>query len=148
MSRPYLDQIDSMIAAHRQTIEALQREIYKLEGAAEVIAQLRGNDGIMALDVTPERKISGAITIRKKAAPTGERVSSAGMEERAAAALTIHKDGLGMKQLAIAMGLQQSDKRVVNRLWYALNSAIKAGKFTKEGNLYKLPPQKEEPDAA
>ncbi len=66
MKHDYITQISHKIDAHRQTIAALQREIDKLEGAAEVIAQLRGNDGVMALDVTPEKKSVPAFTIRKK----------------------------------------------------------------------------------
>lgn len=65
----YLEQIASKIAAHRQTINALMAEIDKLEGAAEVIAQLRGNDGIMALDVAPEKTAGPLYTIRKKVEP-------------------------------------------------------------------------------
>jgi hypothetical protein len=65
----YIYQIESKIEAHRQTIEALQREIDKLEGAADVIRQLRGNDGALALDVTPEKKAGPLYTIRKKVEP-------------------------------------------------------------------------------
>jgi hypothetical protein len=63
----YLDQIAHKIDAHRQTIEALQREIDKLEGAAEVITQLRGNDGgaTLTLEAQPDKKVSPAFTIRK-----------------------------------------------------------------------------------
>lgn len=142
MKHDYITQIQHKIDAHRQTIEALQREIDKLEGAAEVIAQLRGNDGVLALDVTPEKKSSGPLyTIRKRAAPVGERLSSKGMDKQAKAALTVHADGLTMKDLGGAIGLQPGDKKAANRLWYAMDVAIKAGKFVKEDGLYKLPPK-------
>jgi hypothetical protein len=79
----YLDQIEFKIAAHQQTIDALLGEIQKLKNAAEVIAQLRGNDGggPVTLDVTPEKKTSGPITIRRLGGPVKRDVVKFGKKQ-------------------------------------------------------------------
>lgn len=141
----YITQIEHKIDAHRQTIAALQREIDKLEGAAEVIAQLRGNDGIMALDVTPEKKSAPMFTIRKKIdGPTRKRakyepVKSADLKAGILEALT-EPGGLKLADIADVMGFNRDDKKARNRIWYALDQMIKAGEADKDGNIYILPP--------
>lgn len=145
MSKPYIDQIDTMIDAHMMTIESLRAEVERLESAKSVILMLRGDDGMGQIrDVTPKAKKSQEITIRKLAGPKKEKLSSKGMDDQAIAVLAVFKDGLKMKDLVAAMDLPTDDKRATNRLWYALDIAIKAGKLIKEEGFYKLPHEQSE----
>lgn len=145
MKATYLDQIENKITAHRQTIQALQNEIDKLQGAAEVIAQLRGNDGFdaKALDITPDRKTGPAYTIRKIGSGPGRGNHAAGgitgpeIRKRITAALQAHRDGMTLKDIGPAIGLAP-DKKVANRVWYQLNEMAKAGLIDKDGHTYIL----------
>jgi hypothetical protein len=143
MKATYLDQIENKIAAHRQTIEALQYEISKLEGAAEVIAQLRGNDGVqtLMLKAEPAARRSEPITIRKISDGRGARaaggITGPEIRKRTKAALEANKGGMLLKQIGPAIGLPD-DKKTANRIWYQLNQMHLAGDIEKDGHTYIL----------
>lgn len=140
MKATYLDQIENKITAHRQTIQALQHEIDKLQGAAEVIAQLRGNDGFettKALDITPDRRTSQSYTIRKITGGGTMDIKGPELQKRIKAALEAHRDGLNLTGLAEALAIP-NNKQAKNRVWYQLNEMRKAGKIDVDGHTYFL----------
>jgi hypothetical protein len=141
----YIAQIAHKIDAHRQTIAALQREIDKLEGAAEVIAQLRGSDNaVLTLDAMPEKKVSAAYVIRKKIERQRQKfepVKSAAIKSKLLDIISAKSDGLA--EIADRMGYDRRDKQPRNRVWYTLDKMIKAGEIAKDGPLYIMPKQEE-----
>jgi hypothetical protein len=147
MKATYLDQIENKITAHRQTIQALQHEIDKLQGAAEVIAQLRGNDGFettKALDITPDRRTSQSYTIRKigdgapgRGARAAGGITGPEIRKRLEAALQANRNGMTLKDIGPAIGLPP-DKKTANRIWYQLNELAKLGRIDKDGHTYML----------
>lgn len=146
MKATYLDQIENKIAAHRQTIEALQNEIYKLEGAAEVIAQLRGNDGMqtLMLKAEPAARKSEPITIRRigsseRGARAAGGITGPEIRKRIMAALQANRRGMTLKDIGPAIGLP-ADKKTANRIWYQLNQMHQADEIEKDGHTYILKP--------
>jgi hypothetical protein len=136
----YLDQIEFKIAAHQQTVDALLGEIQKLRNAAEVIAQLRGNDGggPVTLDITPDKKTSGPITIRKIGGPKsreGMRVDKKAIKAIRQAIL----DFIGRKETVQSADVAESlhlEKKIVWNHLYALKNL---GLVIFEDGVYRLP---------
>jgi hypothetical protein len=139
----YLEQIEFKIAAHQQTVDALLGEIQKLRNAAEVIAQLRGNDldgGPVTLEVTPDKKRSSPITIRKIGGPDKGGRRSRGLAQRQELRQRIEallRDNgplpAGQIRHKLDMVDKQHDRTIWGTLYYMstqLNTIVKAdGKY-------------------
>lgn len=139
----YLDQIAHKIDAHRQTIEALQREIDKLEGAAEVITQLRGNDGgaTLTLEAQPDKKVSPAFTIRKidPEKKTRQKKQQLSINELGELAKTALAEKPGITGTEIARYLGFDDEPGQKRVWYAVKRLFDNGQLRRDGQNYHLP---------
>lgn len=144
----YIAQIEHKIDAHRQTIDALQREIEKLEGAIDVIAQLRGNDGArMTIDVTPEKR-SERITIAKITGQQPRRVPKEPM------GTLVERVRTGMADMEPAQAVQIGRKvgltkpEDLKRIWYVLGKLIDEGAAVKENGLFLLVRKQDTADVA
>jgi hypothetical protein len=132
----YVEQIDAEIAE-------LKDRLIKLEHAREVMAKLE-RKGPKTIDVTPEKKASGKITIARIQAPKGKRQrgkSEMGLSiaELCDLALQAVREVPGETGTEIAKRMGFTEEVDQKRVWYALKRLYDDGKVVKDGARYRLP---------
>jgi len=133
----YIEQIESKIAAHQKTVDALLGEIEKLRNAAEVILELRGNDvGGPVVDITPQNT-PGKITIRKIGGPhptAGTRIDKRAIKAIRQAILDFigQKNEVASNEVAEKLHLEKKD------VWNHLYALKGQGALIYENGVYRL----------